>query len=201
MKRYVILISGRGSNMESLLDAGLPGVCAAVISNRPEAAGLALAAARGIATVCRRPSRLRHARGLRCRAGDRDRAARAGPGPARRLHAHPRRSVRAPLRRTPAEHPSLPAAGLSGRQDPRPGAGRRGAGARLQRAFRHARRSTAGRSSPRPRYRCRPATTRPALPPACWPRNMRFIRASHAGSSKVGWLCATAAPASPARRR
>jgi phosphoribosylglycinamide formyltransferase-1 len=51
MKRYVILISGRGSNMESLLDAGLPGTCAAVVSNRPEAAGLALAAARGIATV------------------------------------------------------------------------------------------------------------------------------------------------------
>lgn len=48
--RYVILISGRGSNMESLLDAGLPGSCAAVISNRPDAAGLALAAARGIAT-------------------------------------------------------------------------------------------------------------------------------------------------------
>ncbi len=36
--------------MESLLDAGLPGICAAVISNRPDAAGLALAAARGIAT-------------------------------------------------------------------------------------------------------------------------------------------------------
>ena len=51
MKRYVILISGRGSNMESLLDAGLPGVCAAVISNRPDAAGLASAAARGIATA------------------------------------------------------------------------------------------------------------------------------------------------------
>jgi phosphoribosylglycinamide formyltransferase-1 len=51
MKRYVILISGRGSNMESLLDAGLPGVCAAVISNRPDAAGLAAAAARGIATA------------------------------------------------------------------------------------------------------------------------------------------------------
>lgn len=49
--RYVILISGRGSNMESLLDAGLPGTCAAVISNRPDAAGLALAAARGIATA------------------------------------------------------------------------------------------------------------------------------------------------------
>jgi phosphoribosylglycinamide formyltransferase-1 len=51
MKRYVILISGRGSNMESLLDAGLPGVCAAVISNRPDAAGLVAAAGRGIATT------------------------------------------------------------------------------------------------------------------------------------------------------
>ncbi len=51
MKRYVILISGRGSNMESLLDAGLPGNCAAVISNRPDAAGLATAAAKGIATA------------------------------------------------------------------------------------------------------------------------------------------------------
>jgi phosphoribosylglycinamide formyltransferase-1 len=50
MKRYLILISGRGSNMESLLDAALPGSCAAVISNRPGAAGLVLAAARGIAT-------------------------------------------------------------------------------------------------------------------------------------------------------
>lgn len=51
MKRYVILISGRGSNMESLLDSALPGQCAAVISNKPDAAGLALAAARGVMTV------------------------------------------------------------------------------------------------------------------------------------------------------
>ncbi len=51
MKRYVILISGRGSNMESLLDAGLPARCAAVVSNRPDAAGLRLAAARGIDTA------------------------------------------------------------------------------------------------------------------------------------------------------
>ena len=50
MKRYVILISGRGSNMEALLDAGLPGACVAVISNRPAAAGLAAAAGRGVAT-------------------------------------------------------------------------------------------------------------------------------------------------------
>ncbi len=45
----VILISGRGSNMQAILDAGLP--VAAVISNRPDAAGLALAASRGVKTA------------------------------------------------------------------------------------------------------------------------------------------------------
>jgi phosphoribosylglycinamide formyltransferase-1 len=49
MKKYVILISGRGSNMEALLDADLPGECAAVISNRPDAAGLAFAQRKGLA--------------------------------------------------------------------------------------------------------------------------------------------------------
>jgi phosphoribosylglycinamide formyltransferase-1 len=48
MKSIVILISGRGSNMQALLDAGLP--AAAVISNDPAARGLALAASRGIPT-------------------------------------------------------------------------------------------------------------------------------------------------------
>lgn len=51
MKTYVILISGRGSNMQALIDAKLPGRCAAVISNRPEAAGLEWAAARGLPTA------------------------------------------------------------------------------------------------------------------------------------------------------
>ena len=54
MKKIVILISGRGSNMEALIaarDAGnLPVNIAAVISNRPDAAGLATAAKAGIAT-------------------------------------------------------------------------------------------------------------------------------------------------------
>ncbi len=45
----VILISGRGSNMQALVEAGLP--VAAVISNRADAAGLAYAAGRGIATA------------------------------------------------------------------------------------------------------------------------------------------------------
>ena len=42
----VVLISGRGSNMQALLDAGLP--VAAVIGNRADAAGLEVAARRGI---------------------------------------------------------------------------------------------------------------------------------------------------------
>ena len=51
MKKYVILISGRGSNMQTLLAAGLPGICAGVISNRPDAAGLIHARKMGIATA------------------------------------------------------------------------------------------------------------------------------------------------------
>lgn len=50
MKSAVILISGRGSNMQALVEA-TPGLdFRAVISNRPEAKGLAWAAAQGIAT-------------------------------------------------------------------------------------------------------------------------------------------------------
>ena len=54
MKSIVILISGRGSNMESLLtavaDGSLPVRIAAVLANRPDAKGLATAAAAGVAT-------------------------------------------------------------------------------------------------------------------------------------------------------
>lgn len=45
----VILISGRGSNMQALVEAGLP--VSAVISNRADAAGLEFARARKIATA------------------------------------------------------------------------------------------------------------------------------------------------------
>lgn len=51
MKSVVILISGRGSNLRAILDAGLPVRVAAVISNNPGAAGLDIARARGIPTV------------------------------------------------------------------------------------------------------------------------------------------------------
>lgn len=45
----VVLISGRGSNLQAMLDAGIP--VSAVISNRADAAGLELAARRGIPTA------------------------------------------------------------------------------------------------------------------------------------------------------
>ena len=50
-KTIVILISGRGSNMEAVLDARLPARVAAVISNNPQARGLEIARSRGVATA------------------------------------------------------------------------------------------------------------------------------------------------------
>lgn len=50
-KRIVVLISGRGSNMEALLRARLPATIAAVIGNVPEARGLSIAETHGIPTV------------------------------------------------------------------------------------------------------------------------------------------------------
>lgn len=51
MKSVVILISGRGSNMRSIVEAGLPARIRAVISNRPDAAGLDYARDQGIAAA------------------------------------------------------------------------------------------------------------------------------------------------------
>src|SRR5947199_59819 len=55
MKNIVILISGRGSNMEAIVRAcaaeGWNARIAAVVSNRPEAPGLAFARERGIAAA------------------------------------------------------------------------------------------------------------------------------------------------------
>src|SRR5512141_1517798 len=51
MKKIVILISGRGSNMQALLEAKLPCTIAAVISSRADAEGLHIAQNHGIATA------------------------------------------------------------------------------------------------------------------------------------------------------
>ena len=55
MKNIVILISGRGSNMEAIVHANerekWPARVAAVVSNKADAGGLAFAASRGIATA------------------------------------------------------------------------------------------------------------------------------------------------------
>jgi phosphoribosylglycinamide formyltransferase-1 len=51
VKSIVILISGRGSNLQAIADAGLPAIIAAVISNRADAKGLDYARSRGIPTA------------------------------------------------------------------------------------------------------------------------------------------------------
>ena len=51
MTRIVVLISGRGSNLQAIVEANLPVELAAVISNRPHADGLDYARARGIPAV------------------------------------------------------------------------------------------------------------------------------------------------------
>ncbi len=54
MKRLAVLISGRGSNLDALFSAiqryGWPLAVVGVISNRPNAPGLEIARAKGIAT-------------------------------------------------------------------------------------------------------------------------------------------------------
>ena len=57
-KRIVVLISGRGSNLSALLDAGLPVV--GVFSDRVAAAGLTLAQHHGIATATLSASEFAH---------------------------------------------------------------------------------------------------------------------------------------------
>jgi phosphoribosylglycinamide formyltransferase-1 len=49
--RVVVLLSGRGSNFQAIVDAQLPIDIVAVISNRPQAAGLAFARERGLTAV------------------------------------------------------------------------------------------------------------------------------------------------------
>lgn len=51
MTRVVVLLSGRGSNFKALLEADLPVTFTAAISNRPDAAGLEHARARGIPAI------------------------------------------------------------------------------------------------------------------------------------------------------
>ena len=51
MKRIVILISGRGSNMQAVLDAKLNAAVTAVVSNDPSAKGLEIARNAGVDTV------------------------------------------------------------------------------------------------------------------------------------------------------
>ena len=115
-KRVGILISGRGSNMESLIAAArapdYPAEIACVLSNRPDAAGLAKAQAEGV------PVRAIDHTAFANRAAfeeELDAALRSFEVELvalRGLHAPADARLRRALAGPHAEHPSLAAAGL-----------------------------------------------------------------------------------------
>ena len=107
MKSAVILISGRGSNMQALVEAK-PGLdFRAVISNRPGGQGPRVGRVAGHRDARRGPQGLRLARGVRCRPGAGHRRLRARLPLPRGLHAHPHRGLHRPLPAPHPEHPSL----------------------------------------------------------------------------------------------
>ena len=140
-KRVAILISGRGSNMASLIaaakDDGYPAEIALVVSNRPDAAGLAHATRQGIATAVVDHTPIRQGpRSVRARAAGRaDRASHRSRVP-RRLHAPADAVVRRPMAGAHAQHPPCPAARVQGPAHARARARSRREDARRDRAFR-----------------------------------------------------------------
>ena len=149
MKRIVILISGRGSNMQAILEARLPVEIAAVISNKPDAKGLEIAGT----------ARHRHCRGGPPRA--RQTANTSMPRWPTKIDSYQpdlvvlagfmrilTRRLRQPLSGPSDQYPSLAAAGVSRPQHPRARLAGRREDPRLHRAFRH--------PHPRPRPDHRP---------------------------------------------
>ncbi len=109
-KRVAVLISGRGSNMVALIEAArspaYPAEIALVLSNRPEAGGLARAARRRHRDRRGRSHILRQGpRGIRAGDADGARAAPHRPRLPRRLHAPAHALVRRALGRPHAQHP------------------------------------------------------------------------------------------------
>ena len=181
-RRVAVLISGRGSNMASLIEAAkapdYPAEIVLVISNRPDAEGLARAAAAGVADRSRRSQDLSGARGLRA-------CARRGASGAWhrasllcRLHAHPDAVVHRALDRTDAERPSVAAAAVHGPPHASAGARGRHAHPRLHSPLRHA------------RARCRAdhRAGRGAGAGSGHGRDARRPRAAPGASSSTRWL-------------
>ena len=131
--RRVILISGRGSNMQALVEGGTGTGVPRGDLQPPRREGARLGARRrALDTRGRRPQGVRaRARRSTPRSATRSRAHRARPGAARGLHAHPqRRRSSQRFRAAHRQHPSVAAARVSraahapagargGREDPR----------------------------------------------------------------------------------
>ena len=157
-----VLISGRGSNLQALIDAAAdpayPAEIVLVISNRRRRGGARRAPRAPASRTAPSPHPSRaglRRRGRRALRDGRRRARRA-----RRLHAHPRHRLCRRLARPAGQHPPVAVAGLPGPAPAAPGARRGGAGFPAAPCISSAPRSIPGRSSPRRSCRCSTATTR-----------------------------------------
>ena len=171
-KRVAVLISGRGSNMAALIEAAkdknYPAEIVLVVSNRPEAGGLLVAEAEGIATEV-----VDHAQFGKDRTAF-ERALQAAldrhridivclAGFMRILSAGFRRRLAGPH----AQHPPGFVAGLQGAGHPPPRARSRRDDPRCDGAFRGAGNGFRRRSSRRPPCPCSQAMTKQPWPRAC----------------------------------
>ena len=116
MKNIVILISGRGSNMEAIVQAcareGWPARIAAVISNRRDAAGLDYARAQGLAAIAVDHKAYASREEFDAALMQAIDAQRPRPRRDGRLHAHRHAGLHHALRGSAAEHPPFAAARL-----------------------------------------------------------------------------------------
>ena len=197
-KRVAVLISGRGSNMTALIEAAkaddYPAEIALVVSNRPEASGLARAREEGITTAVVDHQQFGEDREGFERALD-DALARASDRfrLPRRLHAAVVAVVCAALERQDAQHPSGAAAAIQRAAHAPPRAASRRQSARRYRSFR---RAGNGRGTDRGagiRLRCGKAIPKKRLPRGCleiehriYPRALRALAEGRASIASSG---------------
>ena len=117
-KRVGILISGRGSNMLSLIAAArepdYPAEIACVLSNRPEAEGLFKAAGAGLQTRVVDHRRFKEREAFEAELDAALRSFESRPRRLRRLHAADDAGLRRALAQPHAEHSPLAPTGVSG---------------------------------------------------------------------------------------
>ena len=188
-RRLVILISGRGSSMQALVqacrDQGLAGRGRRRHSQPAGRRRAGLGARPGHRRLGPAPQGIRQPRGPSTPRWPRNRPPCAGLRHPGRLHARADAGLRQPFRGSAGEYPSFAAAGLPWPAHPCPGAGHGRARAAAP-CISSRRCWTTAPSSPRAACRCWPATRRIRWPIACWKSSTGLFRPPCAGWPKAG---------------